>query len=243
VVEAGGMALTALAVAAVTAFVSAIGGGLGGEVISGFKALVARKIRGDRHAESALVRLERNPSDAEARQTLTLALAHYADNDPDFRRDLEATTNTMQYYVDRSQHVSVDQGAHHADWRVGRDNLGTITNQVTDNRAYSQRADTMYNVAGNQTTNYQAPSFDILPNRTGRVVIVIGVLICIAGFCAFGYPVLTFILVIFDSVQSQSSSPPDLSQVHFAPWIPIGFVLGVVGMFVAIVGALMRRRR
>ena len=237
------MALTTLAVAAVTAFVSAVSSGLGGEVVGGFKAMVARKIRGDRRAESALRSLERDPGDAEARRTLAQALAHYAANDTGFRRALEATTTTMQYYVDESQHVTVDQGDYHADWSVGRDNLGTVTSQVTDNRVYSQRAQTMYNVAGNQTAYYQAPSFDILPNRTGRLLIVIGVLICFAGFAAFAYPVLSFILVIFAAVQSQSSSPPDLSQVHFAPWIPIGVGSALAGIFVVIVGALIRRRR
>jgi multisubunit Na+/H+ antiporter MnhB subunit len=106
-----------------------------------------------------------------------------------------------------------------------------------------QRGGVIHNVAGDQNTYVQGPTIDLLPSRMGRVVIVIGVLVMFAGFASFAYPVLSFILTIFDSLQQQSSSPPDLSQVHFVPFIPLGVVAEMAGLFLVIVGALMRRRR
>jgi len=105
-----------------------------------------------------------------------------------------------------------------------------------------QRAERIDNVAGDQH-NYHAPAIDLLPGRAGRIVIIIGVLVAFAGFAAFAYPILSFMLVIFGALQQQSSTPPDLSQVSFTPWLPLGMAAIALGSLLSIVGGLMRRRR
>jgi hypothetical protein len=104
-----------------------------------------------------------------------------------------------------------------------------------------QRAQRIDNVAGDQH-NY-GPTIDLLPGRAGRMVIITGVLVAFAGFAAFAYPIVSFILVVFSAVQQQSSTPPDLSQVSFTPWLPLGMAAIALGSLLSIVGALMRRRR
>lgn len=106
-----------------------------------------------------------------------------------------------------------------------------------------QRGETIHNVAGDQTINVAGSTIDVLPSPAGRLVILLGVLVIMAGFAAFAYPVVTFILTIFDSIQSQQAGPPDLSQVHFAPWIPLGMAAEMAGVLLLIAGALLRRRR
>jgi len=119
------MEVTSLAMAAVAAFVHAVGNQLGEEVIGGFKTLLRRRFSGDGRAESALAAVERDPSDAAASQLLTQALAYYAARDSDFRRGLGDAVNYMEYNIDQSRT---------ANWNVGGHNYGSIQNQVEDNR-------------------------------------------------------------------------------------------------------------
>jgi hypothetical protein len=140
-----------------------------------------------------------------------------------------------------------NQVSSESNWRVGRDNYGSISNQQ-DNRTYTtidqRRVGTVNNVGRDQrNTYYQGPVVDVLPGPAGRIVVVLGAVVTLAGFAAFAYPVLSFILVIFDSLQEQQAGSPDLSSVHFTPWIPLGLAVGVVGGLISMIGGLMRRRR
>jgi hypothetical protein len=132
---------------------------------------------------------------------------------------------------------------------VGRDQ---ITNRWTDN----SRVDTgggahvggdviAHNFVGGHNINVDlGPRYTL--RRTGRILLVLGWLMNFAGFALFGYPVLRFILTIATAVTESSNSdephPPDLSQVAFVPYLPLGFGLLVCGMFVASSGALFVRR-
>jgi hypothetical protein len=73
---------------------------------------------------------------------------------------------------------------------------------------------------------------------------IIGILIFFAGIGLFGYAILSFMMVIFSWIATQSPRPPDLSQVpiHF---IAIGAGLGFIGLLLSTVGgfSLLRRGR
>ncbi len=74
----------------------------------------------------------------------------------------------------------------------------------------------------------------------GRIVISLGVLTQVVGFALFCYPVLDFILTIFNSMDSPGE--PDMSGVEFSPYLPLGMALGVVGTVLMFAGLLFIRR-
>jgi hypothetical protein len=229
------MAITGLAMAAVTAFATAVASQLGGDVVAGFKNLLHRRFAGDRRAESALAAVEANPSDAGARQALVHALEYYAATYPDFMRELDVAVNYVQYYVDQS---------HSSNWTVRGDIYGTINAPVDDNRVYQSG---QY-VAGRDvwvdqsSVNVDLDQMSALRNATGfpRFVMVVGILVALAGFAVvltgFYWFATTGVSGGLDS--SDGSFPPVLTSI--VQRIAIGFGVFFAGAVLLTIGNIFR---
>jgi hypothetical protein len=231
------MAVTSLAMAAAAAFSTAIAGQLGGDVVAGFKSLVRRRFSGDRRAESALAAVEWNPNDPGARQMLAQALAYYAADDPAFRQGLGETVNYMQYYIDQS---------HSASWRVGRDNYGSISTPITDNRIYQ----TGQYVGGrdvwvdNSRMQMDFDQMSSIRNASGipKAIMVIGMLIAFAGFIVFASGLYWFATTaISGGLDSSGPAPPPV----LAPIVQrcaFGFGMAFVGIVLSSIGGVFRSK-
>jgi len=71
-----------------------------------------------------------------------------------------------------------------------------------------------------------------------KLLVLIGSVLTIVGFGSFAYFVISFIGLIFNSIQSNQSGPPDLSGLQFS-LIPIGAGLMIIGMIIFIIGGGM----
>jgi hypothetical protein len=228
------MAVMSLAMAAVAAFATAIGGQLGGDVVAGFRSLVQRRFAGDSHAESALAAVEWNPGDAGAHQMLTQALAHYATHDPDFRQALADTVNYMEFHINQS---------HSANWQVGGPNYGTISTPITDNRVYQSGG----YVAGRDVwvdqSRFQVDTDPMAPIRdaTGfpKVLMVMGMLVSFAGAAVLLYTMYGFSTTVTSTNLGPGVNPRSLVQPLSQQFI-IGMGIMVVGGVVTVIGRLFR---
>jgi|SRR5215469_4566320 len=232
------MAITALAVAAVTAFATAVGSQLGGDVVAGFKNLLHRKFAGDRRGESALAAVEANPNDAGARQVLVHALEDFAATDPDFRRELGAALNHMEYHVEQS---------HNSNWSVGGDNFGTINAPVQDNRVYqSGRYVAGRDVWVDQSSvNVDLDQMSAVRNATGfpRFVMVVGILVALAGFAVILTGFYWFVTAgVSGGLDSTTSAmPPVLGPI--VQRIATGFGLFFAGAVLLTIGSIFRPKK
>jgi len=210
------MALTALAMAAATAFAQAIAGRLGGEVVDGFRDLVRRRFGGDRRAQETLTRVEREPANQQALHELAQALAHYAGHDPDFQRGLGQAVSQMEWYIDQSQRV-----------HVGRDNLGTITNWRGD-------------VLVDQRTEIE---LDPIRNASGlpKVAMVTGVLVALVGFAIVLVGMYEWFNMVVGLMGTSSPGPPPEMGPIVQRWF-LGFGVFFGGIVLLIIGFLLRPR-
>ena len=77
------------------------------------------------------------------------------------------------------------------------------------------------------------------PARVGAVswvLLAVGAFLAFTGFAMAGYVILSFITTIFAALQSSSPRPPDLSDIPFVPFLPLGFGLLFAGIEIAWLG-------
>ncbi len=100
------------------------------------------------------------------------------------------------------------------------------------------------NVGGDQFISYEVDAtglrrFDEL-SGVGRLVVLVGTLVGMAGFAMFCYPIFATILALF-SAFGQPDWRPDMTV--FVPWLPLGFGCFVGGAVVSGLGGMFGRRR
>jgi hypothetical protein len=109
---------------------------------------------------------------------------------------------------------------------VGRD-------KHVDNRSYGS-----YAGRDNIHISHVFPHYTML--RTGRVLQVLGLATFVTGFAMFGYVVVSFITAGFSAVSENSE--PDLTNIPFVPYLPLGFGLAATGIVISMLGAFFVRR-
>jgi len=220
------MAISALGGAVITALVSGFASNASADAYAGAKKLwdlLWHRFAADRRTTAALDALSTDLTNPSAQADLANSIDNLASVDQSFSYQIHHLVQQITY-VDNSVNPYIDSSQR------------TYHNSRVEYGPHYEDSFNRYNYQVN-------PSIDILPNPAGRAMMILGALISVAGFLAFMYPVMSFILTIFDALQQQSTTPPDLSQVHFVPWIPVGMIAVVGGAFVGFIGLLMRRKR
>jgi len=109
---------------------------------------------------------------------------------------------------------------------VGRD-------KYVDNRSYGS-----YAGRDNIHISNVVPHYTM--RRTGRVFQALGLTTFVAGFAMFGYVVVSFITAGFSA--AKDNSEPNFSNIHFVPYLPLGFGLAVTGIIISTLGVFFIRR-
>jgi tetratricopeptide (TPR) repeat protein len=71
-----------------------------------------------------------------------------------------------------------------------------------------------------------------------KLLVWVGSILTIAGFAGFGYVAISFVLLVFNLITSNSSEFPDFSGINFN-LIPIGFGLMFIGSIIFMIGGGM----
>ena len=107
-----------------------------------------------------------------------------------------------------------------------------------------QTADTIHNINRDQYNYHNQHSYHsdnpyVFVKGVGKVIFGVGMLVFFAGFTAFAYLVISFLLEIFSAIQSETYVEPNLSSIPFVPVLPIAMGLAIAGIALSQLGMFL----
>lgn len=123
--------------------------------------------------------------------------------------------------------TSDEQSRHAGRFDIGSQSASTVNNVIRDqynhHHQHSHHSDNPY----------------AFVKGIGKVIFGIGMLVFFAGFTAFAYLVISFLLEIFSAIQSETYVDPNLSSIPFVPVLPIAMGLAIAGIALSQLGMFL----
>jgi pSer/pThr/pTyr-binding forkhead associated (FHA) protein len=119
---------------------------------------------------------------------------------------------------------------------AGRDIHGDVQTVRADHGGSAAGRDIVHQ----EHYNLDASGLGLITQTSGfpKVLIVVGVIVALAGFASFAYPIVRAVTEGFNN--TDPSSPPTF---HVMPWLPLGFGLMFAGIVLSTIGTLSIRQR